>query len=125
MPYCLPVPIALLPMEPSLAPVLSPPIRRPLPASARWSRRVFGGLLALSALTLALVIALTLIGGIKKAHYTKAQAFQSWVDWRQTHCRLEGRLETGHFVCDSGQRYPVRLVRGKEVAEAPPGFVAP
>lgn len=111
-------------MQPSLEPSLpAPALRRPLPASARWSRRVFGGLLWLSLLTLLLVVGLTVIGGIKKAHHTQAQAFQSWVQWRQTHCRFEGRLETGSFVCDTGQRYPVKLVRGKEVAEAPAGFL--
>lgn len=125
MPYCLPVPTALPPMEPSLDPVFSPPLRRPLPASARWSRRVFGGLLALSMAGVLAVVAVTVLGGVQRTRATQAQSFQAWVDWRQAHCRLEGRVESGSFVCDTGQRFPVHLKRGREVPQAPAGFVKP
>lgn len=107
------------PPESSLA---QAPLRRPLPAASRWSRKVFGALLIFSALSLVLVVLMTFIGSVQKAQRSQAEQFQDWLSWRQAHCRFEGRLESGTFVCDNGQRFPVQLTRGKEVDKAPQAF---
>ncbi len=109
-------------MEPSLAPTSLPAGSTPRSIMNHWSRKVFRGLLGLAVLTLFVTVVGTFVSRGEKKRQTKAEAFASWVSWRQTHCRFQGRLENGTFVCDNGQRYPVGLVRGKESPEAPVGF---
>ena len=48
--------------------------------------------------------------------------FNKWLTWRAEHCRLEGRVDSGTFVCDNGKKYRVKFGRYNE-RQIYPAFV--
>lgn len=76
----------------------------------------------------ALLTTIVICGGVMfkqhklQAHHEarKEAEFQRWVAWRGEHCRFEGTLKEGLFVCDNGKSYQARSGRYGEVERYPP-----
>ena len=75
----------------------------------------------------ALLTTIVICGGVMfKQHKLQADhearkeaEFQRWVAWRGEHCRFEGTLGEGLFVCDNGKSYQARSGRYGEVKRYP------
>lgn len=79
-------------------------------------------------ISMLLLLSLIVVCGIVlfKAHerdkvigQTKAEAFQRWVEWRAEHCRFQGTLGGGNFVCDNGVTYRAASGRYGEIRRYP------